>query len=192
MRLDLRGQRLGLGDVVDLAAGEAERQGIAQGIGDGMDFRRQPATRAPYGLVETPFFRAPALCWWALVLGLDPRMVAPIIAYSLPGSSAKALKRLFQTPLSAQREKRRWVFFQPPKRSGKSLPTERPSGISRSPPRRTAGCRPRCCARHGRAVPAADSQYERTGRRAIHSASWQSPPSRRLPMNHTSTDLQIP
>ena len=29
LRLDLRGQRLGLGDVVDLAAGETERQRIA-------------------------------------------------------------------------------------------------------------------------------------------------------------------
>jgi hypothetical protein len=47
-------------------------------------------------------------------------MVASIIAYSLSGSSAKTLKRFFQTPLSAQREKRLWVFFQPPKRSGRS------------------------------------------------------------------------
>jgi hypothetical protein len=47
-------------------------------------------------------------------------MVASIIAYSLSGSSAKVLKRLSQTPLAAQREKRLWVFFQSPKRSGKS------------------------------------------------------------------------
>jgi len=47
-------------------------------------------------------------------------MVASIIMYSLSGSSAKALKRLSQTPLFAQREKRVCVFFQPPKRSGKS------------------------------------------------------------------------
>ena len=47
-------------------------------------------------------------------------MVASIIAYSLSGSSAKALKRLSQTPLAAQREKRLCVFFQSPKRSGKS------------------------------------------------------------------------
>ena len=62
MRFDLGGERRGLGDVMDLAAGETERQGISQGIDDRMDFRRQPATRAPYGLVEAPFFRAPALC----------------------------------------------------------------------------------------------------------------------------------
>jgi hypothetical protein len=47
-------------------------------------------------------------------------MVASIIAYSLSGSSAKVLKRLSQTPLAAQREKRLWVFFQSPKCSGKS------------------------------------------------------------------------
>ena len=33
-------------------------------------------------------------------------MVASIIAYSLPGSSAKVLKRLSQTPLFAHRENR--------------------------------------------------------------------------------------
>ena len=32
----------------------------------------------------------------------------------------QVLKRLSQTPLAAQREKRLWVFFQSPKRSGKS------------------------------------------------------------------------
>jgi hypothetical protein len=47
-------------------------------------------------------------------------MVASIIAYSLSGSSAKALKRLAQTPVTAQREKRLWVLHQSPKRSGKS------------------------------------------------------------------------
>src|SRR5712671_1210310 len=47
-------------------------------------------------------------------------MVASIIAYSLSGSSAKVLKRLSQTPLAAQREKRLWMFFQSPKRSGRS------------------------------------------------------------------------
>ena len=57
-----------LGDIVDLAAGEAERQRIAQGVDDDMNFGGQPATQATYGLVETPFFRAPALCWWALTM----------------------------------------------------------------------------------------------------------------------------
>src|SRR3984957_2253033 len=47
-------------------------------------------------------------------------MVASIIAYSLSGSSAKALKRLSQTPFFAQRENRVWTFFQAPNRSGRS------------------------------------------------------------------------
>ena len=51
-----------LGDVVDLAAGEAERQRVAQGVDDHMDLGGQAAARAAYGLVETPFLRAPALC----------------------------------------------------------------------------------------------------------------------------------
>jgi hypothetical protein len=35
-------------------------------------------------------------------------MVASMIAYSLSGSSARALKRFAQTPFTAQREKRLW------------------------------------------------------------------------------------
>jgi len=60
--LGLGSQSFGLGDVVDLAAGETECQGISQGVDDGMDFGRQAAARAAYGLVLTPFLRAPALC----------------------------------------------------------------------------------------------------------------------------------
>jgi hypothetical protein len=41
---------------VGLATGEAERQRIAQGIDDHMDFRRQPAARTAYGLVASIFF----------------------------------------------------------------------------------------------------------------------------------------
>src|SRR5674536_299326 len=47
-------------------------------------------------------------------------LILSIMAYSLSGSSAKTLKRLSQTPLTAQREKRLCVLHQPPKRSGKS------------------------------------------------------------------------
>ena len=53
---------LSLGDVVDLAAGEAERQRVAESVDDHMDLGGQAASRAAYGLVETPFLRAPALC----------------------------------------------------------------------------------------------------------------------------------
>ena len=51
-----------LGDIVDLAAGEAERQRVAQGVDDHMDLGGQSAARAAYGLVDPPFLRAPALC----------------------------------------------------------------------------------------------------------------------------------
>ena len=60
--LDLGGQRLCLIDVMDLAAGEAERERIAQSVDDGVDFGRQAAARTAYGLVLAPFLRAPALC----------------------------------------------------------------------------------------------------------------------------------
>jgi hypothetical protein len=58
----LGGERFGLVDVVDLPAGETERQRVAQGVDDHMDFGGQAAARAAYGLVEAPFLRAPALC----------------------------------------------------------------------------------------------------------------------------------
>src|SRR5258708_798441 len=60
--LHFSGEGFGLGDVVDLAAGETERQRIAQGVDDHMDLGGWAAARAAYGLVETPFLRAPALC----------------------------------------------------------------------------------------------------------------------------------
>jgi hypothetical protein len=44
-----------LGDIVDLAAGEAERQRVAQGVDDHMDLGGQSAARAAYGLVDPPF-----------------------------------------------------------------------------------------------------------------------------------------
>ena len=59
---DQRQQRVGLRDVMDLPSREAERQRIAQGVDDYMDFRREPAARAANGLIETPFLRAPAEC----------------------------------------------------------------------------------------------------------------------------------
>jgi hypothetical protein len=105
---------------VRVAAGETECQWIAQRIDDGVDFCRQTAARAADGLVIAPFLRAPALCWCALT------MVASIIAYSLSGSSAKVLKRLSQTPLAAQREKRLWVSVHSSRRTCPPDPVGRP------------------------------------------------------------------
>jgi len=60
--LNLVGKGLCLSDVVCLPSGQAECEGISQGVDDGMDFRRQAAARVAYGLVFAPFLRAPALC----------------------------------------------------------------------------------------------------------------------------------
>jgi hypothetical protein len=60
--LHFSGEGFSPGDVVDLAAGETERQWIAQGVDDHMDLGGRAAARVAYGLVETPFLRAPALC----------------------------------------------------------------------------------------------------------------------------------
>ena len=54
--LDLGGQCFGLGDVVGLAAGEAQREGIAESVDDHMDFGREAAARPPDGLVGAVFF----------------------------------------------------------------------------------------------------------------------------------------
>ena len=97
---DFLGQDLGLRYVVNVSAGEAHRQRIAQRIDDGVNLGRQSSARAADRFVRPSFFRAPALCWWALT------MVASIMAYSLTGSPAKVLSRLSQTPLSAHRENR--------------------------------------------------------------------------------------
>jgi hypothetical protein len=51
-----------LRDVMNLAAGQTEREWISQGIDDHMDFRGQATARTADGLVDAPFLRAPALC----------------------------------------------------------------------------------------------------------------------------------
>jgi hypothetical protein len=62
LRLDLGGQFFSLRDIVSLSAGQTDRERIAQGIDDGVDFRRQSAARAADGLIFAPFLSAPALC----------------------------------------------------------------------------------------------------------------------------------
>ena len=61
-RLDLSRERFCLRDVVCLSSSQTEHEGVSQGVDDGMNFRRQAAVRAAYGLVLAPFLRAPALC----------------------------------------------------------------------------------------------------------------------------------
>ena len=60
--LHFSGEGFSLCDVVDLAASKTQRQRIAQGVDDHMDLGGRAAARAAYGLVGTPFLRAPALC----------------------------------------------------------------------------------------------------------------------------------
>ena len=60
--LHLCGQDFGLLDIVDVAAGQAEHQRIAERVDDHVDFGREPAARAPDRPVDPPFFSAPALC----------------------------------------------------------------------------------------------------------------------------------
>ena len=49
-------ERVRLCDIVNLPADETERQRIAQSIDNGVDFCREPAARAAYGLVEPPSY----------------------------------------------------------------------------------------------------------------------------------------
>src|SRR3954464_3527768 len=60
-----RGQQgIGSGQIVLLTAGEMKAGRIAERIDGGVDFGAQPSARASKGLILSPFFRAPALCWW--------------------------------------------------------------------------------------------------------------------------------
>ena len=63
--MNLCGQRFSLGDVVDLAAGQSERERVSQRVDDHMDFRGQPPRERPMAWL-TPFFCAPRRCADAL------------------------------------------------------------------------------------------------------------------------------
>jgi len=56
LRLDFGEQRLGLGDVMSLTAGQADRQRIAERIDDGVDLGCQPAARPPDRFRAAVFF----------------------------------------------------------------------------------------------------------------------------------------
>ena len=60
--LDFGEERFGLGDVVDVSAGQADRQRIAEGIDNGVDLGRQSAARSPDRFFAAVFLGAPALC----------------------------------------------------------------------------------------------------------------------------------
>jgi hypothetical protein len=62
LRLDIVKQRLRAGQIVSLAWGEHQRDGVAEGIDERMDFGGQSAAGSTDRLFAV-FFRAPALCW---------------------------------------------------------------------------------------------------------------------------------
>lgn len=62
LRFDFGQQRDGLGDGVDLSAGQADRQRIAERINDRVDLGRQSAPRSPDRFFAAVFLGAPALC----------------------------------------------------------------------------------------------------------------------------------
>jgi len=92
-------ERLGLGDVVALAAGEEEAHRIAERVDGDMELAGQPAPAAADGAIFRPPF-LPVACWCART------MVESMIRYSKSGSSAKASNSRHQTPSLDQREKR--------------------------------------------------------------------------------------
>src|ERR1700712_5628943 len=99
---------------MDLTRGQEDLQGVAQSVGQDVEFAAQTAFASPDRLIFASFFFAPALCWWARTI------VPSIIAYSLSASTANNARMLVQTPRLAQRLCRRWVLFQSPRHSGRS------------------------------------------------------------------------
>lgn len=65
-RADSADQVGGDSDVVDVAGGQQQDPGPALGVGQAVELRRAPATRAADGLREVPPF-APAAERWALM-----------------------------------------------------------------------------------------------------------------------------
>src|SRR4051794_3023305 len=106
-------QRVRPGEVVLLPRAEREAGRVAERVDGGVDLRARAAPAAPDGLVaRSPFFAAPAPCWWARTTVLS------IIAYSLSASPAKCLRTLSRTPVLAQRPRGVGPFSRPPTRPG--------------------------------------------------------------------------
>ena len=78
--------------ITGLSSGQKKANGVAQGIGRGVDLGTQTAFAAPDSRVFALFFLAPALC------GCARTIVRSIIAYSLSASLDHSLKTNAQTP----------------------------------------------------------------------------------------------
>ncbi len=106
-------QGLGEQAVMDLTCADLDAQRVAERIDAGVDLGRQAAFRAADTVSLSPPF-APAASAWTF------EIVASIMMYSKSGSSAKALKRLSQTPDSVHRRKREWTEVHLPNSGGRS------------------------------------------------------------------------
>jgi len=100
---------------VRLTRGQQDSQRLAERVDQGMDFELSPPRPRPMAW-SSAFLGAPALC------RRGRTTVLSIIAHSLAASAARGSTPRCRTPFLAQRLNRRWVFFQPPKRSGRSRP----------------------------------------------------------------------
>lgn len=105
---------IGTIEIMGMLRREDKVDGIAQRVAYGVNLRAQPAPGPTDGFTWAPFFLAPALAWCART------MVESVMAYLLSESALSALKTRSQTQVWAQREWRRWMFFQTPNRSGRS------------------------------------------------------------------------
>src|SRR5262249_5182724 len=111
-------QRLGLGHVGRLAWGQDQPHRQSRAVDADVDLGAEAAAAAAQGLLRLApgavrFFSAPAAPGWARIT------VESRISHSRSGSW-RASKTRCQTPLRAQRSKRRQTEFQLPKRSGRS------------------------------------------------------------------------
>lgn len=103
----------GFGDVVSFASCQTETRQIAQTINRCMNLGAQAPTRTAKTLLPV-FLGAPAACWCARTIVLSRN------TSSKSASSQSLAKSACQTPLSAQREKRRKAVFHGPKSAGRS------------------------------------------------------------------------
>jgi len=96
-----------------LSGADQEVHWVAMGIGDQVDFRREPASRPSEGLCAGPPF-APAACWWA-------RMTVPSsITHSVSASPRRTSRTACHTPTRLHRLNRVNTDIQGPKASGRS------------------------------------------------------------------------
>lgn len=99
--------------LVHLTRAEHEIHRVAVGIGDQVDFGREPAPRPAKPLRAGPPF-APAACWWA-------RMTVPSsITHSVSASVRRVSRTVCHTPARLHRLKRVNTDVQGPKASGRS------------------------------------------------------------------------